>query len=304
MDRETPLIIITGPTCSGKTSLALKLAETHPIEVISADSMQVYRYMDIATAKPTLKERSVVAHHIIDVINPDQEFNAGMFVTMAREKIEDIRARSKIPLVVGGTGLYIKALVYGLCAAPSRAERYRSILHGLIHKKGLSYLYEALLKMDPDAARKISPKDEPRIIRALEIIFLTGKRLSNIQKVHGFSTPLLDVRIACLLPDRDILYARINSRVIKMIDAGLIDETKNLLAMGYHPGLRSMKSLAYKHVAGFLSSKVSMEEAIRLIQRDTRRYAKRQITWFKGEHNINFFDESSKAISVIDKWLT
>ncbi len=304
MARETPLIIITGPTCSGKTSLALRLADNHPIEVISADSMQVYRYMNIATAKPTIKESSILTHHLIDVINPDEEFNAGMFVKMAGEKIEDIRARSKIPMIVGGTGLYIKALVYGLCEAPPGVERYRHIFHTLIDKKGLSHLYKALLKMDPDTAEKITPKDEPRIIRAMEILFLTGKRPSTIQKAHGFSTPLHGLRIACLLPDRDELYARINSRVIKMMEAGLIGETGDLIAMGYHSGLRSMKSLAYKHVAEFLSSRISMEEAIRLIQRDTRRYAKRQITWFKGQDDIHFFDGPNKAYSAINKWLT
>jgi tRNA dimethylallyltransferase len=303
MARKTSLVIITGPTCSGKTKLALALGKQYPIEVISADSMQVYKYMDIATAKPTLKEQDIVPHHLIDVIEPDKEFNAGMFAEMAQQKIEEIRSRKKIPIVVGGTGLYIKALIYGLCPAPPRSEQLRSTFKKIIEEKGISYMHHMLEKLDPDAAAGITQKDRTRIVRALEIIFLTGKKPSSIQKSHGFESPQINAKIFCLLPERSLLYSRIDKRVNEMIEAGLIEETKRLLDMGYNSELRSMQTLAYKHVVDHLTSSLSIEETIRLIQRDTRRYAKRQITWIKAQENIKFFDDIENAKLAIEKCL-
>lgn len=280
MDRQTPLIIVAGPTCSGKTRLVFDLAQEFPLEVISADSMQVYRYMDIATAKPTPDECSVLPHHLIDVVNPDEEFNAGMFVGMARQKITEIRSRKKLPVVVGGTGLYIKSLVYGLSPAPVRSDKHRAALRLVAQRRGLAYLWKILERLDPDSANKINTADALRIIRYLEIIFLTGRSASSFHKNHGFEHPIISTKTLCLMPDRKQLYAQINQRVERMIEDGLVEETEKLLQMGYHQNLRSMQTLAYRHVVEYLTQEPSLEETISLIQRDTRHYAKRQITWF------------------------
>jgi len=304
MDRKTPLIILTGPTGAGKTDLALKLAKKHPIEAVSADSMQVYKYMDIGTAKPGNKELKLLPHHVIDVVNPDQEFNAGMFLQMALDAIKDIRSRLKIPVVIGGTGLYIKALTYGLCNAPPRSERLRYVLNFIIKQKGIHHLYNALKRLDPQYAQKIGPNDRPRIIRALEIAFLTGRRPSSIHNEHGFSKPMFDTRIACIMPSREELYGRINIRVTEMMDMGLVEETLSILDMGYSPDLKALKNLTYKHIVSHIHSEISSDRAIRLIQRDTRHFAKRQITWFKGNLSENTFFDKRMAKKTMDAWLS
>jgi len=303
VDRQTPLIVITGPTCSGKTGLALLLSQKHPIEVVSADSMQVYRYMDIATAKPSAQERATLPHYLIDVINPDEPFNAGIFVRIAKEKIDDISARKKIPVVVGGTGLYIKALIYGLAPAPARSEKLRSTLRSLINTKGIGYLESLLKRMDPDTASLIKKNDAARVIRALEIILETGQKPINLLMAHGFRTPVYQAKIACLMPGRDLLYSGIDRRVLRMIENGLLDETQKLLDMGYSPELQSMQTLAYRHVIRYIIGEISLDEAIRLIQRDTRRFAKRQVTWMKARPDHVFFDSVDGAFREVSDWI-
>ena len=304
MGRKTPLIILTGPTGAGKTALALKLAKKHPIEVVSADSMQVYRYMDIGTAKPGNEELKLLPHHVIDVVNPDQEFNAGMFLEMALHAIKDIQSRLKIPVVIGGTGLYIKALIYGLCNAPPRSERLRYVLNSIIKQKGIHHLYNVLKRLDPQYAQKIGPNDRSRIVRALEMTFLTGSRPSSIHNEHGFSKPIFNTRIACIMPSREKLYERINLRVTEMMDMGLVEETVSILDMGYSPDLKALKNLAYKHIVSDIHSEISSDTAIRLIQRDTRHFAKRQITWFKGNLSENTFLDRRTAEKIMDAWLS
>ena len=303
MDRQEGLIVITGPTGSGKTALALELSRHHAIEVISADSMQVYRYMDIATAKPGPEERAALAHHLIDVVNPDQDFHAAMFMNMARDRIAEVKARGKIPVVVGGTGLYIKALIYGLVPAPARADKVRNCLRSVIDRKGIGYLEAMLLRLDPDAASLIRKNDAVRVIRSLEIIFLTGRKTSSIYAGHGFQTSLFNARIACIMPGRDLLFRDIDARTMKMMDNGLLDETARLLEMGYGPELRSMQTLAYKHVIRHLNDEIDHKETIRLIQRDTRRYAKRQATWMKAGQDHVFFDSTDLAYEGLSMWL-
>ncbi len=303
MDRKTPLIVITGPTGSGKTGLALELAGTYPIEVISADSMQIYRYMDIATAKPDEQERSLLPHHLIDVVDPDEEFNAGIFATLAREKISQVYAAKKIPIVVGGTGLYIKALIFGLIPAPAGSERLRAYLRSLAASRGSRHLWDVLARLDPPSAGKITPNDSARIIRYLEIVFLTGERPSMLQDGHGFALPLFDTRIACIMPQRQELYQAIDNRVYRMLDLGLVDETEQLIRRGYSPSLRSMQTLAYKHVLSYLSHETGLDEAVSLIQRDTRRYAKRQITWIRAHHAPQTCYDPAAARPVIARWL-
>lgn len=295
--------MITGPTGSGKTGAALKLAEKHPLEVISADSMQVYRHMDIATAKPTPEELSILSHHLIDAVNPDEEFNAGMFVTLARQKIREVRSRGAIPIVVGGTGLYIKALIYGLAPAPPRSDRVRAHLHAAADKKGVPHLWRLLHRLDPATARNLGENDRVRIVRALEIMILAGRRPSDFYQEHGFSRACCKACIVCIVPGRQRLYESIDSRVVRMVEMGLIEETKKLLALGYSPLLRSMQTLAYKHVVDFLESRIGLDVAISLIQRDTRRYAKRQLTWMRSHYDRGSFHSPEEALPILDGML-
>ncbi|HHO75775.1 MAG TPA: tRNA (adenosine(37)-N6)-dimethylallyltransferase MiaA [Deltaproteobacteria bacterium] len=299
MDQKTPLIVLTGPTGAGKTAIAIKLALSYPIDVISADSMQVYRYMDIATAKPGRKELSVLPHHLIDIVDPDEDFNAGMFADLAGRQITELRLHGRIPIVVGGTGLYIKSLVYGLIPAPAKSEKLRSYLRTLSREKGMWFLWHFLAMLDPASVQKITPNDSARIFRYLEIIFLSGIRPSGLQGRHGFAEPAYSVHTVCIMPDRQRLYHSIDRRVYDMIDQGLVDETKGLLERGYTPALRSMQTLAYKHVIRYLNSELSLDEAVSLIQRDTRHYAKRQITWIRSHHEQDCYYNAEKAVQVI-----
>ncbi len=303
MASKTPLIIITGPTCSGKTRLAFKLAKDYPIEVISADSMQVYRHLDIGTAKPSLHERAFLKHHLVDIVDPDQEFNAGMFVQEAKKALVDVESISHIPLVVGGTGLYIKALVYGLSNVPKPSKDIRYFLSKIIQKRGKEYMYNMLKRMDPSYASSITQGDRSKIARALEIIFITGKRPSDIHAPHSFSRPVIPAHIVCIVPDRDTLYNNINSRVASMVDKGLVRETERVLDMGYSPELPSLKNFTYRHVISYMHSKVSLDRMIQLIQRDTRHFAKRQITWFRANSPRCTFVDMKEAGIMAKEWI-
>jgi tRNA dimethylallyltransferase len=303
VDRTAPLIVITGPTGSGKTGIALDLARRFPIEAVSADSMQVYRHMDIATAKPTAAEQALLPHHLIDIRDPDEEFNAGMFMAMAAEKIGEIRARRRIPVVVGGTGLYIKALIYGLAPVPPRSSRLRDWLRSLAQARGTPHLWEALNRMDPKNAEHIRKNDAVRIARSLEIIFLTGRRASEVLGGHGFSEAWYRARIICVMPGRDLLYRSIDERVHAMVEAGLLEETWRLLELGYDPSLRSMQTLAYKHVLQLLEGRIGLPSCVGRIQRDTRHYAKRQITWMRSHYDQGSFLEPERARAELERWL-
>jgi len=303
MDRPAPLIIITGPTGCGKTDLAFRLGHDHPLEVISADSMQVYRFMDIATAKPTHLERTRLPHHLVDIRNPDETFDAGSFAVLALEAINRIRSRGRIPIIVGGAGLYIQALVYGLCQAPPRSEKIRRILRDIAFNQGTQRLWEYLARLDPPTADKVAPQDAGRLIRYLEIIFLTGRKPSTLHARHGFSQPGLDARIFCLAPQRENLYTAIDNRVIAMLECGLVQETQRLLDRGYSRDLAPMKALAYKHVVAYLDSELSLDEAVLRIQRDTRHYAKRQLTWNRGHYDPSCFYDNASALLAIDRLL-
>jgi len=303
VDRKTPLIVITGPTCSGKTGLAFDLARNHGLEVISADSMQVYRYMDIATAKPTPEERLSLPHHLIDIVDPDEQFQAGMFVQMATRSIREIRGKGKLPVVVGGTGLYIKALVYGLAPAPGRSDKVRQALKSIIEERGIGHLERMLGILDPVLSTRIRKNDTSRIIRSLEIIFLTGQRPSGIYSSHGFETPAFDARIACIIPERELLYRDIDRRVLRMVENGLVEETLNLLNRGFGPDLSSMQTLAYKHIVCHLNGNIRLADAVGLIQRDTRRFAKRQMTWMNSRPDHAFFSSARKAFDTVSAWI-
>jgi len=303
LDKKTPLIIITGPTGSGKTALALEMAHSYPIEVISADSMQIYRFMDIATAKPSRDEQSALPHHLIDIINPDEEFNAGMFSALAAQRISGLYERKRIPLVVGGTGLYIKSLVYGLIQVPPKSDKLRDYFSALKRKRGLEYVWSVLERLDPASAEKVSRNDSVRILRYLEIIFITGVRPSSLHKRHGFAEPAYHVQTVCIMPDRQDLYGSIDKRVYAMMDQGLVEETQGLLERGYSPVLRSMQTLAYKHITGYLDSQLSLDQALSLIQRDTRHYAKRQITWIRSHHSQERYHTFEECTSIMPRLL-
>jgi len=280
------IIVICGPTALGKTSIAIDLAGTFSSEIINADSMQIYRYMDIGTAKPTPDEQSCVTHHMIDLIDPDEHFDAKQFAEMAHEKIMELYARGVTPFVVGGTGLYIKALVHGLFKAGQTDPHIRGCLQEQARIYGSDFLYQRLSRNDPDTAKRIHPNDIYRIIRALEVHELTGKTIAVFQREHGFKDSRFRVLKIGLHINREALYDRINYRADAMIDSKFLDEVKTLLGMGYSDDLKSMQSIGYRHLIDFIKGRCSWDETIRTLKRDTRRYAKRQLTWFKADPEI------------------
>ena len=287
------LLIIVGPTAVGKTELAISLAEELNAEIISADSMQVYKGMDIGTAKPTATEHARVPHHMIDVADPREEFSAGRYLKLAEEAIADIRGRGKEPLVVGGTGLYIKALTDGLFEGPSADFALRE---ELMEKERVrpGSLHEMLLKSDPDAASRMHPSDLRRIIRALEVYKTEGRPISRVHEEHKAQVSMRAVRMAGLRRNREELYKRIDERVDAMMSAGFLDEVKGLRDMGCARDMVSMQALGYKQALAYMDGETTLDEAVRLIKRDTRRYAKRQFTWFNAEPRIRWVDLAAK----------
>ncbi len=289
-----PIVLIAGPTAVGKTDLSLELAEQLETEIVNADSMQVYRYMDIGTAKPTAEERARIRHHLLDIVTPDQPYDAAAFAQGARSVIEALHAQGKIPLVVGGTGLYMKALTRGLCPGPSANPEIRQDLLDDLKRHGLSWLHLELHRVDPFSAARIHPNDRQRILRALEVFRSTGVPLSHWQKAHGFRRALYPTIKLALFRDRHDLYDRIDRRVLHMVDQGLVGEVESLLRRGYPCTLKPMQSLGYRHMCQYLAGTMTLEEAVRTMQRDTRRYAKRQMTWFKGDQEFQWFHAESR----------
>ncbi len=289
MPQKPSLIIIVGPTCVGKTEVAITLAEPLGGQIISADAVQVYRLMDIGTAKPTEEERAHVPHHLIDVIYPDESFSAARFRAMADEVIRDLHVKGRPIFVVGGTGLYIKALTQGLFRVRKENGAIRARLKIEAKSLGLHTLFRRLERVDPAAAMRIHPNDSYRIMRALEIFELTKTPLSEQQRAHAFSENPYHVLKIGLFMDREILYSRINERVERMLALGLLDEVEGLLSQGFSPNLKAMKSIGYRHMVEYLEGKLVWSEAVRLFKRDTRRYAKRQLTWFRADPEVYWF---------------
>jgi len=283
------LVVVLGPTAVGKSEVALELAAHINGEIINADSQQVYRQMDIGTAKPSTKLRQKIPHHVIDVVDPDEEFNVARYRELATASIYDIQKRGKRAIVSGGTGLYIKALTRGLFLWPAQNAGIRAENTLKAQRDGLTSLYERLGQIDPSATSWIHPNDRQRIIRALEVYESTGKPMSEWQKEHGFGeTPFTTLKIG-LDRQRAELYDRINQRCDQMIEAGLVDEVKGLLARGYGLDLKPLRSVGYRHIGLFLMGQMSLEEAVFLMKRDTRRLAKRQLTWFRSDKEIRWF---------------
>lgn len=277
------IILLAGPTGVGKTAVSLDLAERLQTEVVNADSMQIYRYLDIGTAKPTREERERVRHHLLDIADPDENFDAARYLDVARPVIDAIQDQGKVPLVVGGTGLYMKVLTRGICeAAPADAAIRRQLLQELA-TRGLPQLHLELSEVDPVLAGKIHPNDRQRIIRALEVYRLTQTPLSRWQIQHRFQNACYRAIKIFLFRDRQEMYERINRRVHGMMDQGFLDEVKQLLDMGYSPALKSLQSLGYKQLIQHLAGWCSLDDALQETMRATRHYAKRQMTWFRGD---------------------
>ncbi|MFZ1980199.1 MAG: tRNA (adenosine(37)-N6)-dimethylallyltransferase MiaA [Smithella sp.] len=302
---KLPLVIINSPTATGKTQLAVNLALESGGEIISADSLQVYRYLDIGTAKPSMEERKGIKHHLIDVVNPDEEFNASVFAEKARMIISDLAGKGKPVFIAGGTGLYIRALLHGIIDTPDVDENIRNYYRRLRDSHGKKYIYDLLLQRDAGAAGRINQNDSVRVIRALEVLEQTGESIFVKQKKHLFADcPYKTYKIGLQL-DRKELKKRIIQRTEKMIVEGLLDEVKSVLDRGYNENLKPLQSLGYKQMIGFLRNERNWENSIDLIKRDTWHYAKRQMTWFAADKEINWFDCDSpeEIVKNVDKFL-
>jgi tRNA dimethylallyltransferase len=281
-----PVIILLGPTCVGKTEVSISLALRLETEIISADSMQIYRGMDIGTAKPSLELRRLVPHHMIDICDPSEEYSTGRYLEDAKKIIERLHEDGKTPLIVGGTGLYIRAMTRGLFSAPSADWRLREELNRLEDERP-GYLYEYLKDLDPEAASKIMPKDRRRLIRAIEVCLKAGRGISELQKTGTQPLPYKFIKIG-LTRDRKELYRLIEERVDRMIKDGLVEEVRRIMNMG--PSRTVLQAIGYKELTGYLRGEASLEDAIRLIKKRTKLYAKRQFTWFKKEPEIKWFN--------------
>lgn len=295
---EKRVIVICGPTASGKTALSLCLAQELDTEIISADSRQIYKYLSIGTAKPTPDELKRVPHHLIDVLEPDIEYSASKFENDAEKIIDRIHNSNKIPIVVGGSGLYIHALVEGIFDTTSDDAEYRDLLQDYRAQYGNDYLYNMLLKADPVSAAKMLPQNYKRVIRALEVLHVTGK---PIWEHHQHQEKKKKYDFIKISPDveRKLLYEIIETRVDKMVTDGLVAEVKEVLSMGYSASLNSLNTVGYKEIISFLNGDFSLERAIELIKRNTRRFAKRQLTWFRRYDNLQL--KSIKSAGDIKK---
>jgi len=298
------VVVVCGPTGSGKTSAGIELAGIFKGEILSADSMQIYRHMDIGTAKPSPLEQQQVRHHMIDVAAPDEPFSAARYADMAQALIDRLHADGILPFVVGGTGLYIKALLKGLFQAEPAdpAVRRRLIREAEYNGAGM---HRRLRECDPEVAVRIHPNDTYRILRALEVYEVTGKSIARFQAEHGFrDQPYRALKIG-LDTDRKELYERLDRRVDHMMAAGLLQEVEGLLQRGYAPTLKSMQSIGYRHMIDFTRQRLSWPEALRTFKRDTRRYAKRQLTWFKADAEIHWVpaDDTPQMTQLIRDFL-
>ena len=289
------IVVLAGPTGIGKTSLSLEIAERFHGAIVGADSMQVYRYMDIGTAKPDAREQAQAPHYMIDVASPDEPFDAAAYARMARAATCRILDQGRLPLLVGGTGFYIKALLHGLFTSKPADSKVRGRLHEEAAEKGSHQLYDRLRQTDPKAADRIHPNDTYRIVRALEVYEMTGRPMSAYQAAHGFSEKPFKPLKFCLYMDREALYERINRRVAAMVAAGLLEEVKALLDKGYAADLKPMQSLGYRHMLDYLSGRLDWPEAVEQLKKDTRRYAKRQLTWFRNDPEMIWQTPAEKS---------
>ena len=289
------LIIISGPTSSGKSDIALDVAERLGGEIVSADSMQVYRGMDIGTGKLSKDEMRGIPHHLIDVIGPTEDYNVSRFVEMARGAIDDILSRGKLPIVVGGTGFYIKSLLYtGEISDPGKDPDYKILLRERADKEGLAMLYEELSKVDPETSIRTDRNNRARIIRALEYNHATGLKYSEYCDSVELPEPIYRARMFVLDCERSVLYERMDERIDRMISDGLVEEVRGLISKGVDSKCTSMNGIGYKEIAKYLSGEIQLDEALRLIKSNTHHYAVRQSTWFRHQKNTVIVDCSDR----------
>ncbi|MEH7333509.1 tRNA (adenosine(37)-N6)-dimethylallyltransferase MiaA [Neobacillus drentensis] len=289
MDSKQKLLVIIGPTAVGKTKLSIEMAKQFNGEIISGDSMQIYRGMDIGTAKITQEEMEGIPHHLIDIKEPNENFSVAEFQSLVRAKIEEIAKMGKLPIIAGGTGLYIQSVIYDYQFSDvSGDEQFRQQLEQRAKEIGNEALYKELSEVDPESAAQIHPNNVRRVIRALEIYHLTGKTMQEFQRTQEPDL-MYDTALIGLTMERDMLYERINARVDLMMEQGLLDEVKSL----YHQGLRdcqSIQAIGYKEIYEYLDGKVSLHDAVEILKQNSRRYAKRQLTWFRNKMDVKWFD--------------
>jgi tRNA dimethylallyltransferase len=288
--KDKPKILaILGPTASGKSELGIQVAKRIGGEIVNADSLQVYKYLDIGTAKPSRAEREKIPHHLIDIVDPDAEFNAGAYKRVAQETIRELHKRGIRIILVGGTYLYVRVLLYGLIEGISADRGIREELRRLKLDFGVSYVYEKLKSLDPETADRIHPNDYVRIERALEAYYLTGAKMSELQEKHGFRDNKYEVLKIGISEERDVLKKRIDERVSRMIEEGLVYEVKRLRDMGFGRDLKPMQSIGYNHINQYIDGEITLDKAIELIKRDTKRLAKRQMTWLRRDKDIHWY---------------
>ncbi len=298
-----PAVALIGPTAVGKTALSLRLARRINAEIVNVDSIQIYRGLDIGSAKPTLEERRIVPHHLLDIVEPDEPFDAADFSRIAQRAILDIRSRGKAVILAGGTGLYLKTLTEGLAECPGQDPVLRRVFKGMAAARGRHYLHDLLRQADPESAGRIHENDVFRVVRALEVFYATGRPLSAWHKYHrqrrkGIMGPWIKIG---LMRSRDELYERIEQRVDLMMEHGFVDEVRGLLDKGFNRKLKPLQSLGYRHIIAYLHGELTLHEAVEQLKRDTRRYAKRQITWFRSDPSIRWFNPEG-LIKKKDIW--
>ncbi len=277
------VVALVGPTGVGKTEASLEMARRLNAEIVSVDSLQVYRKLDVGTAKLTDERRQEISHHLLDVVDPDEEFNAADYCRLAHDAIDDIVERGKVPLLVGGTGLYLRMLVHGIFDAPPKSEALRNEYAQIAEEKGRDVLHERLQDVDPELADKVHPNDLVRVTRGLEVYDQTGKPLSQHQREHRFRAPNYHALKVVLIRPREELYERINRRAEIMVERGLMEEYQGVLDEGYKRDLKPLQSLGYRQMGQVLAGEMEIDEALSEMQKYTRRYAKQQISWFRGE---------------------
>jgi tRNA dimethylallyltransferase len=307
LSNKAKVISVTGPTCTGKSAVSVLLAERFNGEIINCDSMQVYKYFNIGTAKPDQEVQQRVPHHLIDIVEPQEEFNAARFKEMADHAIDTIRARQKIPILVGGTGLYLRALIYGLFEADKDPD-LRIKLQEEYSGNPLRF-YDNLKEMDHDYAMRISFKDKIRVVRAMEVFLLTGKKVSELEKDHGFREPRYDTLKIGLKKEKDDLYAKINDRVDDMFTQGWIGEVRDILSMGVSDTVKPFSSIGYREILLNIKGFIQYKDMVKDIQKHTRHYAKRQFTWFAKEKDMDWFEYpeeleaiTKKVAEFLDTW--
>ncbi|HIB46099.1 MAG TPA: tRNA (adenosine(37)-N6)-dimethylallyltransferase MiaA [Candidatus Lambdaproteobacteria bacterium] len=304
MVRSPGIVVVAGPTASGKSGLALKLAQEIDGELICSDSMHVYRQLDIGTSKPTLTEQKLVPHHQLDLIDPDENYSAGKYERETSRIIEQIQERGHVPILVGGTGLYYRALLYGISHIPDIPENIRKEVICLQEEHGTSFCWEQLQKLDPQASKRLHPNDTARIMRSLEVVLATGTSLSTFQQHQPFSTARYPFLAVAFEWERSVHYERINQRTLKMLESGWIAEVKMLLTR-YSPKLKPLQAIGYREIVLHLQGKLEWNLLVQEIQQRTRQYAKRQLTWFRREAKIEWHqpDDEAAILSKIKVYL-